>query len=232
MSHWPWSTSWIERSASATGSSGTSVDSGRQLPAAANNLSEDRAAAVETRRVLPMPASPLTSSRPASPSRCRRAAASSSRRPAIRSSGTAGPASGVLAASHRARNPSTSPSIASTRSSSRPQDGSRGEEKTAETVVGLHPAARASTRRLGQPARWCRSWSASTRSRCGPGARSGRGRAPMRPPGSLRAALRPASSAPPRLSTTFAPVQLRPLVSTDLPAAGRWWSTHRTGPAS
>ena len=74
-----------------------------------------------------------------------------------------------------------SPSSASTSNSSTPQVGSRGDEKTAETVVWLQPASRARTRRLGQPARWCRPCSASTRLRCGPGGRSGRGRAPTWP---------------------------------------------------
>ena len=52
---------------------------------------------------------------------------------------------------------------------------------TFETVVCETPVRPASRRRLGQPARWCRSWSASTSSRWGPGATSGRGSAPIAP---------------------------------------------------
>ena len=64
--------------------------------------------------------------------------ASSETRPAIRADAAdaaTGDPAGDPAACHRARNASTSPSMASTSSSSTPQDGSRGEEKTAETVV-------------------------------------------------------------------------------------------------
>jgi hypothetical protein len=60
--------------------------------------------------------------------------------------------SGMLAESQSAWKPVASPPIASTSSSSTPQDGRRGAENTLETVVREQPASRASTRRLGQPA--------------------------------------------------------------------------------
>ena len=64
---------------------------------------------------------------------------SSSRRPAMPGAVPGGVPLGESAASHSVRNSSTSPSMASTTSSSTPQVGRRGEEKTAETVVGLQP---------------------------------------------------------------------------------------------
>ena len=115
------------RSRSATGSSGTSVDSGRQAPVATNVSAP--AAAVVTSAVLPMPASPVTRRRPVPESRWRRTAASSSRRPAIRAVAV-GLASGAGRRRARARwNSAVSPSIASTSSSSTPQVGSRGTRR-------------------------------------------------------------------------------------------------------
>ena len=90
-----------------------------------------------------------------------------------------GPLDGVEAASHSSRVRGTSPPIASTNSSTVPQLGSTADDSAFETVVWETPVCSASRRRLGQPARWCRSWSASTSSRCEPGGTSGRGSAPI-----------------------------------------------------
>ena len=184
VSHVPSPVRWAARSTVAVGRRGTSTDRCRQCPVSTSTPSALSAATV-ARRVFPIPASPTSSIRPSPASRCRRTTRSSSRRPAMAGRArVSGSSSSRPAASQRSWNLDVSPPSASTTSSSTPHAGSRAEENTCETVVWLHPASRASVRRLGQPARRWRSCRASTSSRWGPGGRSGRGSPPTSTPSS------------------------------------------------
>ena len=138
------------------------------------------AVAASTRVVLPMPASPVMRGRPVPASRCRRTAVSSALRPAIRVSCREDRPAGADASSQRLTKPSDVTLSASTRAQSAPRWETRAD--TFETVVWETPVSRARARRDGHPARWCRSWSASTKSRCGPMGRLGRGSALKAPP--------------------------------------------------
>ena len=159
--------------------SGISRERCRQRPTATKTSVE--ATAAPTRADLPMPASPVTSSSPVPDVRWCRTTLSSATRPAIRVAPRSVPGSPEAPRQPaRARAPAdTSPPIASTNSSTVPQRGSAGDDSAFETVVCETPVCSASRRRLGQPARWCRSWSTSTSSRWGPGGTSGRGSAPI-----------------------------------------------------
>ncbi len=179
----PSSTSRRARRRSMTGISAACRDRGRQRADGDDRVGAGRQPP-STRVVLPMPASPVTRRSPVPDSRWRRTAVSSGLRPAMRGVGGRASSWGVVAVSQRSWKAVVSPSMASTRSSRVPQVGILGEEKAWETVVWETPVSRARVRREGQPARWWRSWRASTRSRWGPGGRSGRGSALMGgPPG-------------------------------------------------
>src|SRR5262245_42144988 len=88
--------------------------------------------------------------------------------------------SSLLAASQSRWNLSVSPPSVSTMSSRSPHLGTRDSENAADTVVWLQPTSFAISRRLGQPATWCSSCSASERTLIGPSGTFGFGSAPTR----------------------------------------------------
>ena len=124
------------------GSSGTSAESGRQEPTSTVGASSGTAAAALVSLVFPIPASPVTSSRPAPLSRWRRTLASSSRRPAIRGGVGRMPSAGVVAASQSWWKWAGSPSIASTRARRFPRREAEARRRPSRPWCGCTPPPR------------------------------------------------------------------------------------------